>query len=274
MSVQLQLENTSTCNAKCGFCVYPAAERWGGLMSMNLYRKILDEASGIEAIDQICITGLGEPLLDKHLEDRVRYARARKPKAPIDFFTNGVYLTPARFEALRDAGLSSVQVSLNAVNQVQHEKAMGLRGKFDIICSNIDYAIANRKKCGVEVRAVYSEDQWTMDDVSDFYMRWGHRDHGGHGMLIIEGNWAGDNRTVRSFDPKESCFRALGQIYVTFDGKVTTCCFDPTGKHVWGDLSKQTLREVYAAPAYLAFRQAHNDNQADTYAICKGCTRI
>lgn len=274
MSIQLQLENTSTCNAKCFFCVYPTAERWGGLMSQDLFRKILDEAAGIDHITQVCITGLGEPTLDSHLVDRVKYAKEKKPDAFIDVFTNGVYLTPKRFEELRDAKLSSIQVSLNAVRQEQHERIMGLKGKFQTVCDNIDYAIANRGSCNVEVRAVINGDEFTREDGFEFYKRWGRRNADGFGALINEGNWAGDNRTIRDFKPNEACFRALAQIYVTFDGKVTTCCFDPTGKQVFGDLNKQTLQEIYSSPDYVAFREAHFQDRADEYPICRDCTRI
>ena len=38
--MELQLETTSTCNARCHFCVYPTAGRQGGLMSMGLFEKI------------------------------------------------------------------------------------------------------------------------------------------------------------------------------------------------------------------------------------------
>lgn len=274
MSVQLQIENTSTCNASCGFCPYPAAQRWGGMMSMDLYRKILDEAEGIEAITQVCITGLGEPTLDRFIVDRVRYARDKKPYAIIDMFTNGVYLTPDKFEALKAAGISSVQFSLNAVSEEQHREIMGLKDKFDTVCKHIDYAIEHRGGVNVEVRAVINGDIFTRSDGYDFYERWGERGKGGHGALINEGNWAGENRTMRSFDPKEACHRALSQIYIMHDGRVTTCCFDPTGTQVFGDLSKQTLREVYASDRYLKFREAHWEGRAEEYAICKSCTRI
>ena len=243
-------------------------------MSMDLFKKILDDAATIDHITQVCITGLGEPTLDAKLVEKVRYARVRKPNAFIDIFTNGVYLTPNKFDELVDAGISSVQVSLNAINEAQHFGVMGLRDKFDMVCANIDYAIANRGKVNVEVRAVINGDVFTNTDGHEFYERWGIRGKGGHGMLINEGNWAGDNRTIRKFDPSEACFRALAQIYVMFDGRVSTCCFDPTGKQIFGDLREQTLREVYAGTNYLNFREAHNDGRAEEYAVCKGCTRI
>lgn len=276
MSIQLQIENTSVCNAACSFCPYPVVSkmRTMGNMPLDLYKKIIDEAATIPLISQICITGLGEPLLDPHIIARVDYARKKKPDAFVDVFTNGVYLTPARFIALRDAGVSSIQVSLNATDADQHKKIMGLDGKFDKVCENIDFAIKNSEKCGIEVRAVIDNDNFTRSDGYIFYDRWGVRGKNGHGMLIQEGNWSGDGRTIRDFKPNEACFRALSQIYVLFDGKVTSCCFDPVGKQIFGDLSKQTIREMYSSPDYVAFREAHADNQADKYEVCATCTRI
>lgn len=243
-------------------------------MSMSLFKKIIDEAATIPQIVNVCITGLGEPLLDPMIVQRVQYTREKMPEVIIDLFTNGVYLTPKKFEALRDAGISSIQISLNAVDQEQHEAIMGLKGKFITVCENIEYALLHRKNCAIEVRAVINKDTFTRSDGFIFYDRWGVRGQGGFGMLIQEGNWAGDNRTVRKFEPNEACFRALSQIYVTFDGKITTCCFDPSGHQIYGDLSKQSIREIYSSPEYVAFREAHDRNEADRYQICKDCTRI
>ena len=274
MSIELQIETTSTCNARCHFCIYPEAERWGGLMTMSLYKKIIDDASQIERISGLQLTGLGEPLLDPYLEDRVWYARQKMPTRPIGIYTNGVHMHPKRFDTLRRAGLTSVTFSLNAINSAQHEEIMGLKGKFELVCENIDYAIAYRDNVHVEVRAVSNGLQFGYGDMLAFYARWGHREKGGFGQCISEGNWTGDNRTVRSFKPNETCGRALGSIYVLYDGRVSTCCFDPTGKQVFGDLSKENLRDVYNSGPYVSFREDHDNNEADKYDICRNCTRI
>jgi hypothetical protein len=241
---------------------------------MDLFKKIIDEATTIDLIGPYVLTGLGEPALDPYLVERVAYIRKKSPGAQIQFFTNGINMTPAKLDALYDAGITSIIFSLNAVTQEQHERVMGVKDKFDIVCRNILYAIENCPGIDIHVRAVFSRDDFTMDDVDAFYKRWGHKGKGGHGQCVHEGNWSGGNRTMRTFEPNECCARALGHMYVMHDGRMTTCCFDPTGKQVFGDLNTQTIREVYNGVDYVSFREAHNKNEADKYPQCKECSRI
>jgi hypothetical protein len=275
-TIQLQIETSSTCSAACVFCTYPqvAEVRAGKLMPMSLFKRIIDDASTIPQIDTLKLTGLNEPTLDRFLEERLRYCKEKMPHALTQIYTHGAHLIPKRHDALRAAGLDSIIFSLNAVRAEQHERIMGLKGKFALVCRNIDYAIANRGEKHVEVHAVCNGDTFPAQDVVDFLIRWGHADEGGYGLCVYEGNWTGDTRTVRGFSPNKCCFRAINQIYVMFDGRVSTCCFDPTGKQVFGDLSKQTIREVYNFDPYLQFRIDHNNDEADKYDICRNCTRI
>ena len=101
----------NTCNAKCHFCTYasPSNVAPKGVMSMDLYRKIIDEAATIPQIDSIAFSALGEPTLDRFLVERVAYARKARPDwTPFEVYTNGTGLTPKLFDALRDAGMDSL----------------------------------------------------------------------------------------------------------------------------------------------------------------------
>jgi len=142
------------------------------------------------------------------------------------------------------------------------------------VCQNIDYAIANHRGVRIEVRAVMSEPWWTHHDVDDFFSRWGEARGTGHGLLVHEGNWAGSLSTQRKFMPNEHCPRSTEAIYVLYDGTVSACCFDPTAKMNFGNLTHQSLREVYASEKYVQFRKDHINDMADRYELCSTCTRI
>lgn len=278
--ITLQLETTSTCDAACYFCPYPSAERWGGLMHMDLYRKIIDEAATIDSVGSLILHGLGEPLLDPKLNNRLEYARHVMPDITRCIYTNATHLQK-RLPGLIASGLNKVVISLNAVDQEQHEHIMKLKDKFGQCQQGVKDAIAISKMLPwfkVEVHAVVSGDYFTREDGERFHRQWGilGKEDGGYGQVVVEGNWAGDidRDAVRGFKPNEHCHRATGHIYVMYDGKITTCCFDPTGKQIMGDLTKETLRSIYKRDPYLQFRLDHVDNRADLYEICKVCTRI
>ena len=48
-----------------------------GIMKMDLFKKIIDDLSPYgDRIEQVDLFGLGEPLLDKHIVERIKYLKA------------------------------------------------------------------------------------------------------------------------------------------------------------------------------------------------------
>ena len=282
--IQIHMATVNRCNANCHFCMYGKPENTlpKGVMSMDLYKKIIDDAATIPQIDSIAFSALGEPLLDRFLVERVKYARKMRPDwTPFEVYTNGVALTPAKFEALKDAGIDSLTISLNAVSPKQHEEIMGLKDKFGQVVANAKYATTHHDgKVDVLVKAVRDDKHFTMEDQIRFYLTWGMRLRPdlmpGHGQIVWMCNWAGGVPLVegREIDPDSTCGRALQQLSILWDGKVTMCCYDPLNTFPLGDLNKQSIREVYNAEKYVTFREDHNENRASKYELCKGCTRV
>lgn len=284
--VQLHIATINSCNAACHFCVYATPENTypRGVMDMDLYRKIIDDAQTIPEVTNLAFSALGEPLLDRFLVERVRYAKLARPDwHPFELYTNGTLLTPERFEALKDAGIEYITVSLNAATAKQHEKIMGLKGKYGTVVSNARYAVEHADgKVDVVVKAVRDDDRFREADGVQFLNTWGNRLRPdimpGNGQIVMMANWAGKRKFIdarkRSFDPNSCCFRALTQFSVLWDGVVSLCCFDPLAKHKLGDLKTQTIREVYNSPEYMRIRETHYQNRAAEIDICAKCTRV
>jgi radical SAM protein with 4Fe4S-binding SPASM domain len=284
VGIQLHLATVNTCNARCHFCVYKSPENTlpKGVMDMDLFRKIIDDAASIPQIDSIAFSALGEPLLDRHLVERVAYARKARPDwSPFEVYTNGVNLTPEKFDALREAGIDSLSVSLNATSPAQHEEVMGLKGKYGTVVSHARYACDNHQgKVDVIVKAVRDDDKFDLHDQIKFYMTWGMRlrpdIRPGYGQVVWMCNWAGGVKLIdgRVLEPDSCCGRAVGQLSILWDGTVTLCCYDPLAKHNLGDLKEQTIREVYNGEWYTQFREDHAHDRASKYEICRNCTRV
>jgi len=272
--MQLQLETVAHCNAACVFCPYPSMARKRGTMSMDLFERIIDDGVQLPLLDHFTLTGLGEPLLDPNIAARVAYIRERTPHM-IDLFTNGSFLTERVVEDLIFAGISVIYVSLNALRKEQRQQIMRL-DDFDKVVANCDRAIELTKgtRTRVIVKAVREKDLFYDDEPERFIERWGGDwQRGGHAFLHLEGNWAGAIRPVR-VTPTVACARALTEIMVLWDGRVSLCCFDGEGEVIFGDLNKQTIREVYNGPAALAYRTAHVEGRRAELPLCRTCTAI
>jgi hypothetical protein len=271
--MQLQIEPINVCNADCVFCPYGQMKRLKGTMPMDLFSKIIDEAATISRIDHYTLTGLGETLLDPHLVDRIWYIRSKNKTALVDIYTNGSSLTEQKAVALRDAGLSVLYVSLNAVRAEQRKQIMRLND-FDRVVRALDAAISIASPMKVIVKAVIAKDLMESGDTDEFIERWGGKsDEGGNAFIHLEGNWAGAMYPMR-VKPTKACNRALDEIMVMQDGRVSLCCFDGEGDVVLGDLKHQTIREVFAGEKAVGIRQAHVEGRRGELQLCGTCTAI
>ncbi len=275
------METTAFCDAACVFCPYPTMKRSKGTMSMEMFKKIIDEAATLPLIDHITFTGLGESLLDKHLVERIRYTRSILPNVRIDMFTNGSQLTEEKIDELFDAKLSVLYVSLNGTNARKRKEIMYPHkpgyDDYDQVCAMIDYAVAKYKREGgtvVMAKAIVSKDLFEIGDQEKFIERWnGIWEQGGNAFMHLEGNWAGAVWKARTTQTTP-CSRALGMIMVLWDGRVSACCFDGEGEEILGDLKTQGLREMYNAPRATDFRLAHHEGRREEIPLCAGCTAI
>lgn len=273
--MQIQTEVCNFCNAECVFCHWPNMVRAKGVMSMDLFRKIVDEAATIPEVNQFTLTGLGETLIDKHLIERLKYVRKMMPKLEcLDLYTNGTLLTDKMIDDL--VGLIDVlYVSLNAVDEGQRQQIMKL-DDYEEVKEQCHNAIKKAKgtRTRVVVKCVGSKDLLEAGDAELFLNEWhGPHDQGGNAFIHLEGNWGGDTFKMRTV-PRRACFRALTQIMILWDGRVSLCCFDGEGKVTLGNLNTQGIREVYNGEKALNYRLAHVEGRRHTLDLCKDCTQI
>lgn len=260
--IQLQIEGSNICNAACVFCPYPTMKRKKGTMSMELFRKLIDETVNLPLIEHLTFTGLGETLLDKHLVERIRYARSKMPDMMIDIYSNGTYLTKERIDELIDAGLSILYVSLNGVTAEKRQQVMFPHkpghDDFAHVCEMLDYAIKKGEgRMKVVVKTIVSKDLMEGGESGEFLERWnGPAETGGNAFMHLEGNWAGAMWPMR-VKPTSPCSRALQQIMVLWDGRVSLCCFDGEGDEILGDLNTSTIKEVFNGVKASGIREAH-----------------
>ena len=265
--IQVQFETITHCNARCIFCRYPNLERPKGIMSFDLFKSIVAQAKDIPKISEMSFQGLGEPLLDQHIVDRIGFAKKTKPAWHMTMFTNGSLLTLKKAKELDKAGLNVLNVSINGNNTEQRQRVMKL-GDYDSVRDVCDDIIAAHLDMSLVVKSLISMDYFCGNQATIFEKRWGQ-----YYFLHLEGNWAGRCWNAR-IPQVNLCTRLLAQIMVLWDGRVALCCFDGEGDVIFGDLNTQTLKEVYSSPTYQHYREMMAKGRRVELSPCDNCTSV
>jgi MoaA/NifB/PqqE/SkfB family radical SAM enzyme len=130
--VCLYLEVTNRCNLLCTTCprtfeqLEPEAD-----LPWELFTKIVDQVPNVK---RVVLHGVGEPMLVKYLPEMVAYLKQRG--VYVLFNTNGTLLTKKSGQALVDAGLDELRVSLDAAEPVAFQMVRG-KDMFDRIVTNV-----------------------------------------------------------------------------------------------------------------------------------------
>lgn len=133
---------TNACNAKCSFCSFPdiASKDWV-FVDTNRAKEALDILYD-RGVRYITFVG-GEPLLHPNFFEIVGYSTDKGIVSMTS--TNGVYLTPANVHAMKDAGLSTIFISIDATSAEEHERNRGLPG----VCKTIKDVMPLIKESGL-----------------------------------------------------------------------------------------------------------------------------
>src|SRR5499427_4052201 len=83
----VQIESTNICNAKCVFCPRDDMHRRQGIMSVDLFKKIVDECAEL-GITHVRMHNYGEAFMDRKLVEKVRYAK-QKGIQEVGMISNG-----------------------------------------------------------------------------------------------------------------------------------------------------------------------------------------
>jgi MoaA/NifB/PqqE/SkfB family radical SAM enzyme len=130
--VCIYFEVTNRCNLLCTTCPRTFEELEPEKdMSWELFAGIVDQAQGLK---RAVLHGVGEPMLVKNLPEMVRYLKDRG--VYVLFNTNGTLLNERNGQALIDAGLDELRVSLDAAEPTAFQMVRG-KDMFERIVTNV-----------------------------------------------------------------------------------------------------------------------------------------
>ncbi len=133
---------TYRCDLRCVMCDLPARGDRGAELDSQGIKGVLDGMADLGVLG-VGITG-GEPLLREDLPEICAYGTSRGLLMHVN--TNGSLVTPALAQALSDAGVASVNVSLDGPEAQLHDELRRRTGSFRRVLRAVARLVAVRNR--------------------------------------------------------------------------------------------------------------------------------
>jgi MoaA/NifB/PqqE/SkfB family radical SAM enzyme len=264
-----------------------------GRMSIDLYRKIVDEAAEF-AID-INIFGRGEAFLHPELPEFVRYAHDKGLNTRLE--TNATVLTPEKSEAVIRAELDFISFSFDGYSKETYESIR--RGAdFEKTLDNIVRFLEVKK--ALRLRKPYVSVQFIRTPkflegaskksekrfkavfrglpINAYRYVTPHR-YTGEIDEAVTGTTYGyvENKKRRGLFLKiryTPCPYLWYSTHILWDGTVTPCCMDFHSGCVLGDVSRTSIRDIWNGEAIIALRRKIGTGDYRDIPLCSRCDML
>jgi len=276
LSPEVRYEVTDHCNATCIMCPRDKHEhgREHGIMEQELYEKSIDEVALLGA-KKIVLTGFGEPMLDKKLEVKIRYAKSKGLSTYM--ISNGSVLNSKRARSILEAGLDEIRVSFYGMQEKSYNSVMqGL--DFNKTISGMMDFINLKKELGAKtkIQVSYLEMEENKEDTHLFKEFWESKVDA---IEIWRPHNYGDGRDYRerheSLEVKTTCGRPEnGPLQIAWNGEVIPCCYDYNNKIILGNAFTTPVLEILNGPKYRLLRYAHRMNKFNLFPYCDQCDQL
>lgn len=279
----VKIELTGRCNFACSFCARSMRLRDQKDMDRGLFERLLLDmrAAGVE---EIGLFYLGESFLVSWLEEAVHFAKVNAGFPYVFLTTNGSLAETHRVRGCMEAGLDSLKFSLNYADADQFAEIARVNPRmYSALLNNIKNARIARDEggydCGLYASYImYDGEQGArMKKVVDEVSR--HVDEVyalplyNQASFIEKEGWAftaGNRGRLDALRDPLPCWAVFTEGHITWDGKLSACCFDHDGRFHMGDLNETPFLEAWNSAPFQELRAAHlKKDVAGT--VCEKC---
>ena len=286
----INIDPSDICNFQGKFC--PTGDRAlmkrtpgrnHGLMDFHLYRKIIDDACGFpDKVKVIRLYKDGEPLLNPHFADMVKYAKQSGCCDRVDTTTNASLLTHELSDGMIAAGIDRINISIEGVNAQQYQDFSGYILDFDALVDQVRYFYDHKINTEMIVKVngdilTASQKQYFLDifgDITD-------------GIFIesIMDCWptfeqtkvaVNEDRSIYGGEVREVlvCPYVFYSFSVNSDGTVSPCFLDWHRKLVIGNVHTDSLVALWNGDKMQEYRKLFLRGERKMHPICCDCGQL
>ena len=267
----VDIEIASACNLKCPMC-YTITDEFKQkvqrtVMDFDFFKKLADECAD-NGCFSIRLSLRGEPWLNPHIYDMIEYAKKRGIKE-VSVMTNGLALTPAGFEKLVDLQLDWLIISFDGLGET-YEK-IRYPAKFEEAIEKIKvYKEIKQKRKSVKP-VVKIQGIWpaVKEDAKAFYDLFQPIvDQVASNPLI---DYLHNDKEI-DYIENFTCPVIFQRIVIGSNGNVMLCSNDEMENYLIGDVTKQTIKEVWHGERMTEARKIHIEKMGvQKLEPCKHC---
>lgn len=234
----VEIETVNRCNGNCNFCPVSVKHdsREFKIMDRQLFESIINQLAEMNYRGKLALFSNNEPFLDSDIIDKHKYARTKLPNTRMHLFTNGTLLTIEKFVEI-------------------------MKYLDELIIDNYQQELKLIKPC-LEIQE-YCKEYPELKKRVTIVLRKPNE------ILSSRGGDAPNKKELKSY-PKAKCVLPFRQLIIRPDGKVSLCCNDPLGKNTLGDVSKQSLQEIWYGDKFKMVRECLNKGRGH-WKHCEFC---
>lgn len=277
MYSRVYVEITNICNRSCSFC--PGTTRPPRRMSLAEFDRVTDRLVGVTKYLYYHV--MGEPLTHPELPDFIRLAKEKGFKSAIT--TNGTLL-PSRGQALMDAGVYKVNISVHSFEDGENAAAHGA-----YLDGILDFADKASQSGVLTVLRLWNLDGHgealggnngrTLDylrtrfpDTESFPWKFSARGARMRDKLHLEygDRFEWPDRSADDRGDSVFCYGLKDHFAILCDGTVVPCCLDREGAISLGNIHELPIQDILNSPRAVAMREGFQKRCA-TEELCRRC---
>ena len=268
---QVLMETTSACQLRCKMCAREDSVKKGtlkvGQMEEWLAEKIVDEVATTNPKTRLWFCYFGEPTISRQLWKRIRLAKDSGIETTI-INSNGNLLKPEMADKLIASGLDEVYIGLDAATAETYAQ-IRVRGDYDTVVSNINYLLKHKPdslKVTVQF-GVYEENEAELEQFKSY---WSDRDVSV--FIRPKLTWIGKiSEHYHTQEGRYPCPWIFDSLPIYFNGLVPYCICDWDNRLPAGDITRQTIAEVWQGSYRKWQAMQLQGNFQDLPDFCRSC---
>lgn len=287
----INVDPSDKCNFRCNFCPTGDLElmkktpgRLFGSLDFELFKKIVDDICEFdEPIKVLRLYKDGEPLLNPHFVDMIKYAKEKGCCDRVDTTTNAALLTHDLSLKIIDAGLDRINISIEGMTEDQYMEFSGAKINFKKLVEEIAFFYENsRGKCEMIVKI--NGDTITEKQKQEFYETFGDIADGVFIESIME-CWptfeldkveVNNERGIYAQEIKEVsvCPYVFYSFAINSDGTYSLCFLDWHRKLTFGNAKEMSVKDAWSHPKYIEYQKMFLRGERKSHPICSDCGQL